>query len=379
MAGKPGRRGWGYIRKLPSGRFRAEYTGPDLQRHAAPTTYSTRTDAEGWLASERRKIELDVWEPPRLAKEKARAQSVTVTTYAEKWIAERKLKPGTRAIYTSVLKNHITPILGTVPLRNLSAPAVRAWFAGLGTDHPRRNSHAYGLLHAVCATAVADDLIRSNPCSIPNAMNPPRKRDPIILDVPEVASLADAIRPERLRALILLSAWCGVRWGEVSELRRKDITKGCESVNVTRAVARREGEYLVATTKSGKGRSVVVPPHIREDIQRHLDTHVDSGPDSLLFPAFRGGHMNGRTFQREYFDPAAESIGRKGLRPHDLRHFAGTQAARVGNLVETMGRLGHSTVKASLIYQQIVSGRDAEVAAALSKLAQTPQEDDDDE
>ena len=36
-----------------------------------------------------------------------------------------------------------------------------------------------------------------------------------------------------------------------------------------------------------------------------------------------------------------------------------------------MQRLGHSTVKASLIYQQVVSGRDAEIAAALSELAKS--------
>jgi integrase len=64
-----------------------------------------------------------------------------------------------------------------------------------------------------------------------------------------------------------------------------------------------------------------------------------------------------------------KSIGREGVRVHDLRHFCGTQTARVGNLVETMSRLGHSTVQASLIYQQVVSGRDAAVADALSKLA----------
>jgi hypothetical protein len=54
-----------------------------------------------------------------------------------------------------------------------------------------------------------------------------------------------------------------------------------------------------------------------------------------------------------------------------------TQTARAGNLVETMGRLGHSTVAASLIYQQIVSGRDAAVAEALSQLAQTDTADTD--
>jgi len=41
----------------------------------------------------------------------------------------------------------------------------------------------------------------------------------------------------------------------------------------------------------------------------------------------------------------------------------------VGNLVETMDRLGHTTVTASMRYQQIVNGRDAAVAQALSDLA----------
>ncbi|GAB93722.1 tyrosine-type recombinase/integrase [Gordonia rhizosphera] len=376
MAGKQGHRGWGNIRRLPSKRFQASYVGPDLQRHAGPVTYSARTDAEGWLAGERRKIELDAWEPPRPARERTKARIVTVTEYAERWIEQRNIKPGTHTVYSSMLTNHITPMLGRIPLRDLSPAEVRSRRAGLGTDHPRRNSTAYGLLHAVCATAVADGLMPANPCSIPKAMNTPRKKSPTILDVDEVESLASAIRPERMRALILLSAWCGARWGEVSELRRKDISEDCEAVSV--AVARRNGAYLVDTPKSGKGRVVVVPPHIRPDIQQHVDTNVGKSPDALLFPAVGGGHMHSRHFSQAYFDPSAEQIGRSGLRPHDLHHFAGTQAARVGNLVATMGRLGHSTVKASLIYQQIVSGRDAEVAEvaeALSALA-TQRADD---
>jgi hypothetical protein len=53
----------------------------------------------------------------------------------------------------------------------------------------------------------------------------------------------------------------------------------------------------------------------------------------------------------------------------DLRHFAGTQAARVGSVAETMSRLGHSTVAASMRYQSMISGRDRALAEALSELA----------
>lgn len=54
------------------------------------------------------------------------------------------------------------------------------------------------------------------------------------------------------------------------------------------------------------------------------------------------------------------------MRLHDMRHFAGHQTARVANMPETMARLGHSTQSASLRYQGQVSGRDVEIAIALS-------------
>jgi hypothetical protein len=57
------------------------------------------------------------------------------------------------------------------------------------------------------------------------------------------------------------------------------------------------------------------------------------------------------------------------MRVHDLKHFSGTMTAKVASLTETMHRLGHRTVKASLIYQNVVSGRDAEIAAALSEFS----------
>ena len=57
MAGKKGHRGWGRIRRLPSKRFQANYVGPDLVRHNAPTTFTTKMDAEAFLHAERRSIE----------------------------------------------------------------------------------------------------------------------------------------------------------------------------------------------------------------------------------------------------------------------------------------------------------------------------------
>ncbi|WP_204806739.1 tyrosine-type recombinase/integrase [Mycobacterium riyadhense] len=367
MAGKAGRRGWGFIRKLPSKKFQASYIGPDLQRHTAPHTFSRKLDAEFWLGDERRRIEQDDWTAPALRAAEKRATQVTLGEYAEKWIAERNVKPRTRLGYESLYANHIREMLGRVPLKHLTGETVRTWFASLGKEHTTRNGHAYGLLHAVCATAVSDGLLTTNPCTITGVTNTPRKREPLILTPAEVAALADATEPKRLRMLILISAWCGLRWGEGIELRRRDVADDHAVLSVGRAVTHRKG-CRIDTPKSGKPRMVVVPPHIRADLAAHMQEHVGASDDALLFPAVRGCHLNDRVF-RDYLTPALESINRKGLRIHDLRHFAGTQTARVANLKETMDRLGHSTVKASLIYQKAVDGRDHEVAAALSKLA----------
>ena len=93
-------------------------------------------------------------------------------------------------------------------------------------------------------------------------------------------------------------------------------------------------------------------------------------------PAARGGcHLDSKTF-RTHFNAALKSVGREGVRVHDLRHFAGTQTARVGgSLADTMERLGHSTHGASLIYQHAVTGRDAQIAEALSRLAEEPADE----
>lgn len=328
-------------------------------------------DAEAWLAAERRLIELDTWTPPAARTAARTAKAVTVGEYAQRWIDHRTLKPRTRNSYQALLDRHIanSPI-GSLPLKGLTPEAVRGWYSSLGPGHPAINAHAYGLLHAVCATAVADGLLLANPCQIRRAIKSQSQRDPVILTVAEVAQVAESIRPE-LKALVLICAWAGLRWGEVTELRRKDVSDGCAVITVARGVTHRQG-CRIDTPKSGKGRVVVLPPHIRADLTAHLAEHVGGDAEALLFPAVRSGcHLDDKTF-RSHFGTALKSVGREGVRVHDLRHFAGTQTARVGNLVETMERLGHSTVSASLLYQQRVSGRDAEIAEALSKLAQAP-------
>jgi integrase len=202
--------------------------------------------------------------------------------------------------------------------------------------------------------------------------------DPTVPTVDELARIADAIQVN-LQAYVLISAWCGLRFGEATELRRKDIvsSKGDgfppDTIVVRRGVVHRKGDdgqrCRVDTPKSVRTRSIIIPPHMRTPVEQHLARFVDADPEALLFAPARGGcHVDSRVV-RDAFREACRAADVPAMRLHDLRHFAGTMTARVANLVETMDRLGHSTPNASLRYQSLVNGRRAEIDDALSALA----------
>jgi integrase len=358
------RRGFGRIRQERSGRWSAAYVGPDGRLHHAPRTYAYEHDAEGWLAIERRKIDIGTWGAVE------RSDGVTLRTYATRWLEQRQLRPRTRQHYESMLARLVFPDLGDVKLVTLTPAKVREWHSGLGTDHPTRNAHVYALLHAVCATAVMDEVLDANPCRIRSAMQTKRRRDIDILTLPELDRLA-AKMPARLRASVILAAWCGLRWGETSELRRSDVSADCATLRVRRAVTYRQGQFHVGPPKTSAGvRDVAVPPHIRPMLKSHLRTHVGKPADSLLFPAEDGSHLRDDQY-RVHWVKARNAVGKPRLRVHDLRHTGAVLAAQSGaTTAELMFRLGHTTPAMSLRYQHVAAGRDAEIAERLSRLAQ---------
>jgi len=246
---------------------------------------------------------------------------------------------------------------------------MRHWYAELGADHPTQNGHAYVLLHGICATAVRDEILDANPCRIRGASQAQRKRDIDVLTPADVDKLA-ANMPPQLRASVLMAAWCGLRWGETSELRRGDISADCSVLHIRRAVTYLRGNFNVGKPKTVAGiRDVAVPPHIRPIIKAHMKNHVGQPADSLLFQSADGGHMRADKY-RVHWEKARAAIGKPNLRIHDLRHVGAVLAAQSGaTTAELMHRLGHTTVQMALRYQHVAEGRDAEIADRLSKLA----------
>ena len=355
------RRSWGQLRKLPSGRWQAKYTGLDLRVYAAPQTFDSRVDAEGFLSAVRRKIDLGTWVAP--TSKPSPATPRTVASYGDRWLELRNpLKPRTRELYARLLKNHIVPKLGHLPLSEVTTATVREWHSTFDPSKPTVRAHAYGLLRTILGTAVDDGLIPANPCRIRGGGQTSRAHEIRLLSAPELVELV-AEMPEELRAGVLLSAWCGLRYGELAELRRKDIEPDASVLHVRRGVVYVGGEHQVSAPKSAAGvRDVAVPPHLASVVVEHLSAHTGKARDALLFPGADGEHLAHWKF-RHHLYKAAKSIGRDDLHVHDLRHLGAVLAAQSGaTLRELMGRLGHTSPAMSMRYQHVAAGRDAQLA-----------------
>jgi integrase len=382
---------FGSVDKLATG-YRARYFGPDGRRYKAPTLFLTKKEARSWLSLRQAEIIRKAWEPPEAQQQKV--TRMTFSEYAKRWLDERlvdgkPLKDRTLEHYGKLLEEHIYPTFGPLPLTSITSDDVRDWHADLNQATPTLRAHCYSLLRAILATATSDGKVAVNPCVIRGAGSARRvhKIRPASLD--EIAVIAEEM-PKQYKAMVLLASWCALRFGELTELRRKDIiivepteeelrhavTQSEEPpesygiVRVERAVVRVDKGFTPTTPKSEAGRrDVELPPHLLPVIKDHLARFVGSEKDDLLFPAAHGGHLAPATLYRRFYAARAKA-GRDDLRWHDLRHSGAVLAAATGaSLAELMGRLGHSTPQAAMRYQHAAQGRDREIAKLLSKLA----------
>jgi len=363
MAGK---RRFGRVRELPSGRWQARYKGPDGIDRPAPQTFDSKTSAERWLTVIEAEVIQGDWINPD-------AGRVLFGKYARDWIEERPgLRPKTVQLYRYLLRSHLDPVFGARSLADINEPYVRRWRKNLldADVSAVTVAKAYRLLKAVFNTAVDDGLIRRNPCRIKGAGQEKSPERPV-LTVPEVYVLADAVDC-RYRALVLLGVFSSLRWGELAALRRSDIDMQARSVRVTRQLSeRRGGGFAFGPPKSDAGqRTVAIPEVITSDLASHIVTYAAPGDDGLVFTSPQGAPLRLSNFCRRVWRPALRAAGFPMIHFHDLRHTGNQLAADAGaNLRELMDRMGHSTTRAAMAYLHGSDKRQQAIADELSRQA----------
>jgi integrase len=219
-------------------------------------------------------------------------------------------------------------------------------------------------------TAVDDGLIRRNPCRIKGA-GQERSPERPVLTIRQVFDLADAIGP-RHRALILLAVFGSLRWGELAALRRRhiDLTSGTLRIELS-VVELVNGSLVTGPPKSEAGKRIVsLPPFLLPEIKTHLDQFTAPDDDSLVFVGPKNGPLRRPNFSTTWRSATA-SAGLTDVHFHDLRHTGNHIAAATdASLRELMGRMGHSTTRAALIYQHRTAERDRLIASLMSEIVE---------
>ncbi len=197
-ASRPRRR-FGRVRKLPSGRWQAGYTGPDGTVHNAPQTFSTKGLAERWLSITEADIVRGKWSAPERRAE-------TVGAWAERWLARSvHWKATTRAGHEQMLRGRTLPRWGAADLRTVTRRDIEAWVTEMIADgvHPDVIRRAIDPLRAICHLAVEGGALGTDPTARVRLPRPP-KRVLTVLTVAQVEALAHEIEHPVFRPAMAL-------------------------------------------------------------------------------------------------------------------------------------------------------------------------------
>lgn len=306
-------------------------------------------DAERWLRSELGKFDRGQWVDPA-------AGSRPYSEWASLWLAGRlKLSEKTRHGYRGILDSRVLPTFGTTAVSRISSDAVKEWVASMVDEglSVSRIRNSFNVLASSLDGAVQVGMIGLNPARGVELPSHP-VREYRFLDAAEVARLAAAAPTLADRALVLVLAYGGLRWGEAVALRRGRVQG--RKISVVEHVVEVGGRMVVGDTKTHQVRTVHLPAFAAEVLEEHL---TPIGASDLVWPGPRSG-----TWQRygpyraRVWDSMVEAGGLAGLTPHDLRHTCASLMRAAGaDVVEVSAQLGHRSPVVTLgVYTHLFEG-----------------------
>ena len=271
-------------------KWRVQYRTPE-NRVTQRRGFKTKREAEDFAAPVHVAKRRGEWVDPADSR-------VTVGHLGTGWLARRThLKPSTRRTEEIAWRVHVEPRWGTVKLADIRHSAVQSWIADMGrevTDAEgkvtKRASkatvvvRAFGILAAILDEAVADRRMVTNPA---RGTKLPRKvkREHAYLTDEQVWELANEAADKGVIVLVL--AYCGLRWGELAGLHVADIDTLRRRIHVRRNAVAIGGEVVVGTPKTHERRMVAFPRFLVEPLAAAC---AGKGRDAIVFPAARGGY-----------------------------------------------------------------------------------------
>jgi integrase len=291
-----------------------------------------------------------------------------------------------------VIRRHLVPRLGQVPLQRLQADMLDRMYAELLTAG-RRNGQGLApktilnlhlVLHRALSDAVEWELVTRN---VADKARPPKqtRRDRQVMQTwtsPQLRAFIDSRADDRLVALWHLLASTGMRRGEALGLAWDAVDLDAGRLAVCRTLLNVAYKLEWGKPKTAKSRrSVALDPGtvtvLRAHRKRQLADRVALGPaweeQGLVFCREDGRPLH-PDLASKLFGDAVRASGLPRIRLHDLRHTHATLALQAGIHPKVVSeRLGHATVGMTLdVYSHAVPAMQEDAAAKVAALVFGP-------
>ena len=357
------RRHFGYVRRLPSGRYQASYIGANGERLQAEDTFATADNASAWLAAVQTELRRGAM---------PLASPHTVEEVAELWLAATSLhkRKATVDRDRTILDRHVLPALGHMLMHELEPAHVRRlvqdWQARFAPSTVVRH---YAVTTAIAAFALDEGLIVRSPCR--GVRLPALDPEPRRLPTDEELDLLRKVIDDGSRILVELGVLLGLRFGEAAAIQVSDVDLEREVLTIrrqrTREPAKSDGAFAPPKTRAGR-RTLALPSQMATLLRGYIQESGLSG-EQLLVRAPGGGPLVYSNWRQRIWLPATRQAALEGLHFHDLRRLNATALVSSGvDVKTTQRRLGHADPRLTLrLYAQAEEPPDRAAAELLGK------------
>lgn len=308
---------------------------------------------------------------------------MTVGEFMERWLrdyAEVSVRPSTLESYRALIRCHLIPALGNLPLAKLQPIHLQEMLARKQQEglSPRSVRYLYSLTREALGHAVKWQLVGRN---VAEAVDPPKleKEERQVLTEEQAQALLKGITDLRLLVPVSLALLGGLRRGECLGLRWEDVDPEGGRVYIRQTLEYVPSKGLVfGRPKTQKSRRAVDMPPLAFAILRRwrkqqATERLAAGPlwreTGLVCTAEDGNPLDPDRVTKA-FSKTVKTLGLPAITFHDLRHTHATLLFKQGThpkLVQE--RLGHSQVGITLdLYSHAVPGLGKEVALTIDRI-----------
>jgi len=322
------------------------------------------SEAEAWSRYHELRQQAEVLESPESD------PNVTLEEYARNWLQNvaGDLQPKTYSSYEQLLRLHILPSLGHLPIHKITRATVKRFLAAKrdqGYERKERrlaySKHTLRLLKAtlsaILGDATDDGIIKANPClgmsrrrGKPSVSVKPGK-DVRPLSSEERDAFLEAVRGTRHGVLFELMAKTGLRPGEAYALKPEDVDLRRRTLRVERAITT---GGRVKPTKTEESRDVEMSPELARLLSEYLPwlreecVRLGLGEPVWLFPSDVNTPLDHNNIAK-VFRSVLTGLGIPRHRLYDLRHTYASLLLEAGAPITYVShQLGHRDVGTTL-------------------------------